>query len=50
MAGVLQEYITGLPLGNLITPRELAIITAVLFTLAFWLHDIGGRVDRRDQC
>lgn len=46
-AGVLQEYITGLPLSTFMTATQALIATTVLFTLAFWLRGIGDRVEAR---
>lgn len=35
-AGVLQEFLTGLPLSAFMTATQIAIASAVLFTLGFW--------------
>ena len=43
LAASLQDYITGLPLDKFVTGTQIAIISAVLFTLSFWLRDIGKR-------
>lgn len=47
MAGVLQEYITGLPLSELMTATQITVLAAILFTLTFWLRGIGERVNVR---
>lgn len=47
MAGVLQEYVTGLPLTEFMTATQIMIGTAILFTLTFWLRGIGERVNVR---
>ena len=44
LAAVGQEYITGLPLSEFMTGTQIAIATAVLFTLTFWLRGISSRV------
>lgn len=44
LAGVLQQYITGLPLSEFATSTQIAVLTTVLFTLAFWFKDMGVRV------
>lgn len=46
-AGVLQEYVSGLPLSTFMTGTQVLFVTGVLFSLAFWLHGIGDRVDAR---
>lgn len=46
-AATLQEYITGLPLDKFVSGTQIAILTTVLFTLAFWFHGMGDRVDAR---
>jgi len=43
-----QEYITQMPLTKFITAEQIAIASAVLFTLAFWFRGIGDRVALRD--
>jgi hypothetical protein len=47
-AGYLQEFISGVPLDKFITGTQIAIISAVLFTLTFWLRGIGQRVADRN--
>lgn len=44
-AGVAQEYITGLPLSTFMTATEIAIASAVLFTLSFWFRSLANRED-----
>lgn len=44
-AAVLQQYIGGLPLNTFMTATQVAILSAVLFTLAFWFKGMGDRVD-----
>lgn len=43
LAAILQEYITGLPLSEFMTGTQVAFLTTILFTLAFWFHNIGNR-------
>lgn len=40
-AATMQDYITGLPLDKFITSTEVAIISAVLFTLSFWFRTMA---------
>lgn len=42
-AGVLQEYVTGLPLSEFMTSTQIAIATGLLFTLSFWFHNMSVR-------
>lgn len=42
-AGVLQDYLTGLPLSTFLTATHIAIITGVLFTLGFWARMMTDR-------
>lgn len=42
-AGVLQEYITGLPLSTFMNATQITIATAVLFSLAFWFRRLADR-------
>lgn len=44
LAAMLQQYVSGLPLDQFISASKLALITAILFTLAFWFHGMGDRV------
>jgi hypothetical protein len=46
-AGVLQEYVTGLPMEQWISSKTLALVSAGLFTLSFWFKNMGERVDAR---
>lgn len=46
-AAVMQQYISGLPLDKFMNATQIAVLTAVLFTLAFWFHGLGSRVDAR---
>lgn len=46
-AGLLQEYISGLPLDHLMTASQILFLTGVLFTLAFWFHGLTERVESR---
>lgn len=41
LAAVLQEFISGLPLSQLVGATEALIISAVLFTLAFWFRSMS---------
>ena len=43
-AAVLQEYVTQLPLATFVNANQLALVTMILFTLAFWFHNMGSRV------
>lgn len=43
-AAVLQEYISGLPTTVFVSATQLSIASLVLFTLAFWFHNMGSRV------
>lgn len=43
LAATLQEYVTGLPLSTFMTGTQIAIGTTVLFTLAFWFHNMSER-------
>jgi hypothetical protein len=45
LAAVLQEYITGLPLNEFMTGTQVAVATTVLFTLAFWFHNMSDRTN-----
>lgn len=46
-AAFLQQYITQMPLTRFVTVEQIAIGSAVLFTLSFWLRGLGDRVDAR---
>ena len=39
-AGLLQEFVTGLPLSQLIGATEALLVTSVLFALAFWFRSM----------
>lgn len=41
LAGVLQEYLTGVPLSVFIGVTEALIVSAVLFTLNFWFRSMS---------
>lgn len=41
LAASMQEYMTGLPLDKFITGTQIAITTAVLFTLVFWFRRLA---------
>lgn len=43
-AAVGQEYVTGLPTTTFVNATQLSIASLVLFTLAFWFHNMGSRV------
>lgn len=43
LAAVMQEYITGLPLDKFMTGTQVAVATAVLFSLAFWFRSLTER-------
>lgn len=43
LAATLQEYVTGLPLSSFMTGTQVAIGTTILFTLAFWFHNMSNR-------
>ena len=40
-AGLMQEYLTGVPLSQLLGVTEALIVSTVLFTLAFWFRSMG---------
>jgi len=44
-AYALQQYVSGLPPTTFVTAEKLSIITAVLFTLAFWFRGLGERTE-----
>jgi hypothetical protein len=44
-AAVMQEYISGLPLSEFMTGTQVAIATTVLFTMAFWFHNLSDRTN-----
>lgn len=46
-AGILQSYVSGLPLDHFMTATQVAVAGAILFTLAFWFHGMTDRVDAR---
>lgn len=41
MAGSLQEYISGIPLNEMVTAEHAVMIAAGLFTLAFWFRGLS---------
>lgn len=41
LAALLQEYVSGLPLNQLLGVTETLIVSAVLFTLAFWFRGMA---------
>lgn len=41
-AGALQEYFTGIPLDKFITGTQVAIVSVVLFSLAFWFRRLSN--------
>lgn len=47
IAGYLQEYISGLPLTTWISTQTLMLISAGLFSLSYWFHGMGDRVEAR---
>lgn len=40
-AGLMQEYLTGIPLNQLLGVTEALLVSAVLFTLAFWARHLS---------
>ena len=48
-AVALQGYFQGLPLDKIVNPTTLLISNVVLFTLIFWLRNIGERVAEREE-
>lgn len=42
LAASMQEYMTGLPLDKFVTGTQIAIITTVLFSLAFWFRRLSA--------
>lgn len=47
LAALLQEYVSGLPMTTFMTATQLGFISLFLFTLAFWFHNLNGRVEAR---
>ncbi len=47
LAAYLQEYISGLPLNKFMTGTQIALASAVLFSLTFWFRGLGDRVNAR---
>lgn len=43
LAGMLQEYISGMPLGQFMTATQITVVTMVLFTLTFWFRQLANR-------
>lgn len=43
-AAVAQEYVLSMPVPTFVTAGQLSIASFVLFTLAFWFHGMGSRV------
>lgn len=43
-AAIAQQYVTDMPVPTFVTAGQLAIATFVLFTLSFWFHGMGSRV------
>lgn len=43
LAGSMQEYVTGVPLTQVVTAEHAMMITAGLFTLAFWFKRLADR-------
>lgn len=41
LAALLQEYASGLPLSQLLGVTETLIVSAILFTLAFWFRSMS---------
>lgn len=46
-ASILQDYVSGLPITTFMTATQLGAVSLVLFTLAFWFHNMNGRVEAR---
>lgn len=46
-ASILQDYVSGLPITTFMNATQLGLISLVLFTLAFWFHNMNGRVEAR---
>lgn len=42
-AGLVQEYITGIPLDKLVDTQTAVIFTAILFTLAYWFRRLADK-------
>lgn len=42
-AAATQEYVSGLPLNQLVQPRTAMFIAAGLFTLTYWFRRLGDR-------
>ena len=43
LASALQEFITGIPLGQIVSAEKVVIITTVLFALTFWLRRLSDK-------
>lgn len=41
LAALLSEYVAGIPLAQFIGATEALLVTAVLFTLAFWFRSMS---------
>ena len=48
MAALLQNYVSGLPISEVIDAKAVLIVNVVLFTLAYWLRGLGDRVEARE--
>lgn len=46
-AAILQEYVGGLPLNDLLSTKSLALVNMGLYTLAYWFRGLGDRVEAR---
>lgn len=46
-ASILQDYVSGLPITTFMTATQLGFLSLILFTLAFWFHNMNGRVEAR---
>jgi hypothetical protein len=42
-AAFAQQWVTGLPLDKFVSGTTIAIVSAVLFTLAFWFRGLANR-------
>jgi hypothetical protein len=42
-AAILQQWVTGIPLDKFVSGTTIVIVSAVLFTLAFWFRGLANR-------
>lgn len=47
-AAWLQAYVTGMPTQTIVSAEKLAMASFILFTLAYFFHGLGDRVEDRE--